>query len=425
MSREPIADLNLFAVSANLKETAINTEQTLDTTFAVPKTFVVNVTPKRATNKDKANNKETADTVYDLGSELAYELPFDEMAEAQHMAFLLNYHLGSRSTAAWGTGYKHTFTKSASKTLPGFTSGYRAANAIQKERFASQYVDTIKATFGRNDWFKVSGGIKGTGKKTDSLVEESITAAYNAASLTLAANGVQGGTAALRLDNVHQVRVQVPATLEWVEVAFSVVSAATPAIITITAPGGVGTSTTYKVLYVPTEAAWCTFPARVVEPPLRCANLDIKLGGKWNGTTFLGGRSIGTDLKSLDWTSSRKMVLEPRPVTGFSGAYANFAEAGGIEQKLTLDKEMRDFVVQNLLGKVEYFGVRAYLLGAEFETGKTYLVDLVWPRCAFVNQQKSVDGVVVAEKGDIEVLEDDTYGTIWAMVANKVAAYGA
>ncbi|GJQ23573.1 hypothetical protein BIY37_04795 [Candidatus Brocadia sapporoensis] len=422
MTRNYLANYDLLAVSANTKETALNTEQTLDTSLLIDKSNILQLDKRRESNSDELTGKEEADTVYDLGSLSAATLDFPK-AQAQHFAFGLTYGLGTRSTAGWGGGYKHTITPTSDITNPTFTAAMRLGSTILKRRFASNIIDTLTATFEKDAWAKLSLGIKGTGKYTDNVTTEKVTADYNATTFTLAANGVQGSTAALRLDNVHRIRVQVPATNEWKEVVYTVVSDATPAVITFTAPGGAATPTTYEIMYVPTEAAWCTFPARVVEPPLRTAGLVFKIGGKWDGSAFNGGRTLSAEVSSVEYNLNNQMLVEFR--IGGNDTYANYILRQGRLQTLKLNREARDFILQQHMIDNEYFGVQINAVGAEFESGKNYYANLVFPRCNVLKAPLSVNGKVLAEAGDIAVLEDDTYGSVWAQVANKVATYGA
>ncbi len=424
MTRNYFKDYNLLAISANNKETALNTAQTLDTGLMVPKDLVLNVKPRRnEDNRNQANGKEEPDTVYDFGYDPS-ELPVTfEKATPQHFAIGLAYSMGVSTPSAYGTGYKHAKSLTPAIDLPGMTVGGRAGLTIYKRRLISMFMNSFKATLQKNSWAKVDWGLKGTGKFDDTIVEESITAAFNATSLALAANAVQGSDAAGRLDSIHRIRVQVPATGEWQEVAFSAVSNATPAVITISAPGGAATSTTYKVLYVPTEPAWATFPALVQESPLRVTDLLISIGGKWNGTTILGGRTLGAEVNSLEYDLNNNVNVELMPSAAASGNYANFTARGDRTQTIKLDKQLRDFILQMAAQNIEYFAVRATLTGAEFETGKKYAVDLVWPRCSVIQDQVKIGGKILEEAGDLKVMQDDTYGSIVATVTNKVPGY--
>ncbi len=419
--RNYLADYNLLAVSANAKETALNTEQTLDTSLLVSKSNIISLAPRREDNRDELTGKEEPDTVYDLGALSEATLDF-EKAQAQHFGLGYAFALGSVvAGAAWGTGYKHVITPTADMFLPSFTAGQRFGQTIMKRLFASMHVDQLTATFTRDAWAKLSLAIKGTGKYTNNVYKESVTAAYNAESLTLAANAVQGSSAAARLDSVHGIRVLVPTTGEYKDVTFSAVSAATPAVITISAPGGVATETTYEILYVPSEAAWCTFPSRVTEPPLRVSDLVVTIGGKWNGTTFLEGHSMSDEIESIEHVINNSMAIEFR--VGGSGSYANYAIRQGRIQTLKLNRQFRDYLLQQKIDDNEYLGVRMVATGAEFETGKNYYVDVVFPRCNVLKAGISINNKVLAEAGDLIVLQDDTYGSARVEIANKVSGY--
>ncbi len=417
-----LADYNLFAVSANAKEASLNVEQTLDTSLLVAKNNIIQLNPRREDNRDELTGKEEPDTVYDLGAFSGGSLNFDK-AQAQHFAFLLAYGLGSITSAAWGTGRKHGILPTSNMALPSFTGGMRLGQTIVKRRFASLHVNKLTATFPKDSWAKISADIMGTGKFTTNMYKETVSGFYDDVSLTLAANAVQGADAATRLDNVHLVRVQVPATGEWQDVTVSAVSSATPAVLTIAAPGGTHTACSFEIIYVPTEPAWCTFPARVSEPPLRVSDLVVKIGGKWNGTTFLGGHTINAEIDSVEYSLDNQLTIEYRP--GGTGSYANFALRQGRIQTLKLNRQARDYIMQQHIIDNDYFGVYLKATGPEFEVGKNYYVSLVFPRCNVLKADFSVNGKVVAEAGDIIVMQDDTYGSVCAEVANKVTAYAA
>ena len=173
--RNNLAHHNLFAVSANNRETAINTEQTLDTTLLIGIDDILNNDPRRSTNAGRATGREEPDTIYDLGKLAQIPLNFD-MAQAQHFAFILAYGLGMVSTAAAGSGYEHTITPIAgdldgSRSNPSFTGGYRYAYNIFKRRAASLFIDSFEALFEADNWSKISGQAKGTGKTTVNFTE--------------------------------------------------------------------------------------------------------------------------------------------------------------------------------------------------------------------------------------------------------------
>ncbi len=419
--RNYLANYDQLAVSATLKETALNTEQTLDTSMLVAMATMLQVDPRRESNADELTGKEEPDTVYDLGGLTGGDMNFDK-AQAQHFGFGYAYALGSPADGvAWGTGYKHVITPADGLTLPSFTAAMRVGKTIFKRRFAGMHVDQLTATFAKDSWAKLALAVKGTGKSSSNITKETVNAAYNAASLTLAANGVQGTSAAERLDNVHNIRVQVPTTGEWVDVVFSAVSDATPAVITITPPGGAATLTDYQIIYSPTAAAWETFPSRVSEPPLRVTDLVVKLGGKWDGSALVGGHVMAEEIESIEHVLNNQMLIEFR--VGGTGVYANYAVRQGRMQTLRLNRQLRDFILQQRMGDNEYFVAYMKATGAEFETGKNYYVEVVFPRCNVLKAPISVNGKFLAEAGDLVVLQDDTYGSVKVTVANLVTQY--
>jgi hypothetical protein len=420
------ATQNLVAVSAALRESAINTEQTLSTSMLVEMTDVADVDPRRENNANELTGKEEPDTVYDLGRLSVMPMTFNK-AQPQHFAFLLAYGLGAIATAAAGTGYQHTITPIANdldayRSNPSFTAAMRYGLTVAKRRFASMFVDSLVATFAKDDWCKVSAQCKGTGKMASTIVEETLTAAENATQLTLAANAVAGGDAAARLDSVHRIRVELTAGV-WTEVTYSAVSAATPAVITISAPGGVATSRTYKVLYSPTEPAWPSFPARVVETPLRVSQLTLTLGGKWNGTAFVGGRAVRAELSSLAWNFANNLEIEFLP--GAGDAYASRAFRPSRSQSIALSREFRDYILQNYIEQNETFGLYVLAEGALYDGSNKYQVELIFPKLGVIKAPISVDGKKNAEAGDLIVLQDDTYGSVIAKVKNLVSGYAA
>ncbi|NTU41665.1 MAG: hypothetical protein HGA78_01155 [Nitrospirales bacterium] len=299
----------------------------------------------------------------------------------------------------------------------------RLGLTIAKTRHAGIFVNQYDAEFAKDAWAKLTLGVKGIGKYETNTYSETINAAYNAASLTLAANGVQGADATTRLANVQRIRVKVPTTNEWQEVSYSAVSGATPAVITITAPGGVGTLTDYELLYIPTEPAWCTFPVREEEPPLRTSDLTIVLGGKYNGTTVVGGRTLSEEIESITISGTNDMQVEFRP--GGTGSYANYARRNGRHQVIKLNRELRDYIIRRMRDSGEYCAVKVRAQGPEFETGKNYYVEGIFPRIGVAKDTISVNGRVLVQAGELEVLQDATYGSAIWKIANLTAAYCA
>jgi len=423
----PRANLNLLAVSAMTAESAINTERATDMSLLVGTDDYINLKPRRESNAGEANGKEEADTIYDNGATAEAEFNFEKLQPHQ-AAFLMAYALGNVATAAAGSGYLHTITPiagdhDATRSNPSFTAVQRLGDSIVKRRFASMFVDGVTLTFSRDDWVKCSGSLLGTGKHTDSVIEETVSELNNTTSLALAANGVQGSTAAERLQNVHVVRAAETGD-QYVFCNVTAVSDATPAVITIDSLGGDGLSSLdYKILYVPVEPAWCTFPARVIESPLRVSQACFHIGGNWNGTEFVGGKSLTSVFDTFEWEFKNNLDVAFTPCAG--GEYAGVADRTARTQGIKLSRQAREYLVQHYILNNETFGFHILCEGAVFDTPHKYTVELIFPRVGIIDAPFSTKNGKVYEGGDLQVLEDATYGSVIAKVKNLVATFAA
>ncbi len=346
--RNFLATHNLLAVSANRQEPAINTEQELDTTLLVDLNTVLNYQAVKSPTGMRSTGKEEADRLYDFGGKVAGTLSFSR-AQPQHFAFLLAYGLGEVTTAPLGaTGFRHTILPRSgevdvARSNPSFTAAMRLGRQVMKRRFASCFIDQVRVDFAKDGWAKINAAVKGTGKVGDNTRVEEISAPYNAAILSLGANGVAGDSDAERLSNVQAVQVLNPATQAWDEVGYSAVSANVPGGIILSPPGAAATPVTYRVYYVPGESGWTDFPARVEEPPLKVNQVEVNLGGRWDGSSLTGGSLLAAELRGVTWIVKNSLTPENTP--GAGTGYANRAFRNGREQTLKFDRDFRDFLL--------------------------------------------------------------------------------
>jgi hypothetical protein len=426
--RNFLATHNLLAVSARQQEMAMNTEQELDTTLLVDLNTVLNYQAQKNPNRDELTGKEEADRLHDFGGKVAGTLSFSR-AQPQHFAFLLGYGLGQVQTNRAGTsGYRHIIVPrsgevDAARSNPSFTAAMRFGRQVMKRRFASCFIDQIRMDFTRDGWAKIVGAVKGSGKVVDNTQVEEVAAADNAASLTLAVNGVAGETAAERLSNVQAVQMLNAAAQAWEEVPYQAVSETVPGVIDLAPAGGSGALTTYRVYYVPGESGWMNLPLRVEEPPLKVSQLEVTLGGRWDGTTFNGGYPLAAELRSVTWTMKNNLTVESAP--GAGGNYANRAFRAGREQSLKFDRDFRDFLLAQNLKDNDTLGIYLKAAGPEFEPGFRYQVELVFPRVAVLGTTVKVYQRRLGEEVEFAVLEDDAYGSAVAYVQNQVNGYSS
>lgn len=424
--RNFLATHNLLAVSAQLQETAINSEQELDTLLLADLNSVLNYRALKVPNREELTGKEEADRLHDLGGTVGGSLTFSR-AQPQHFAFLLAYGLGQVETTSLGnSGFLHVVRPRSgevdlARSNPSFTAALRFGRQVLKRRFASCFIDQVKAEFPKDGWAKISATVKGTGKVSDNTAVEDLTAAFNSASLTLAANGVAGEDASERLSNVQAIQALNPETQAWDEVAYSAVSGDTPAVITITPPGSTGTSTTFRVYYLPLESGWMTLPSRVEEPPLKVSQVEVNLGGRWDGSAILGGYQLSSELRRLTWTLENHLTPERTPGAGVS--YANRAFRTGREQRIEFDRDFRDFLLAQHLKDNNTLTIHLLAQGPEFEAGYNYQVELIFPQVGVLAAPVKVTQRRLAEAVEFTVLEDDTYGSVIVRVQNQVSGY--
>ena len=200
-------------------------------------------------------------------------------------------------------------------------------------------------------------------------------------------------------------------------------SEAVPGVISITPPGAGASLTTYRVYYLPTESGWTEFPARLEEPPLKVSQVEVTLGGRWDGSTFAGGSLLAAELRGVTWTV--KNYLTPENTPGAGAGYANRAFRYGREQSLTFDRDFRDFLVAQHLKDNDTLAVHLKAAGPEFEAGLNYLVEIVFPRVAVLSAPVKVNQRRLGEEVQFAVLEDDDFGSVIAYVQNQVSSYAA
>ncbi|MFZ5450271.1 MAG: hypothetical protein ACOZF2_00140 [Thermodesulfobacteriota bacterium] len=424
--RNFLATHNLLAVSAQLQETAINSEQELDTLLLADLNSILNYRALKAPNREELTGKEEADRLHDLGGTVGGSLSFSR-AQPQHFAFLLAYGLGQVETASLGSsGFLHLVRPRSgevdpARSNPSFTAAMRFGRQVIKRRFASCFIDQVRTEFPKDGWAKISATVKGTGKVSDNTAVEDISALFNTASLTLAANGVAGEDAAERLSNVQAIQALNPETQAWEEVSYSAVSGEAPAVITVTPPGSSETTTNFRVYYLPAESGWMTLPPRVEEPPLKVSQVQVNLGGRWDGSAILGGHLLSSELSRLTWTLENRLTPERTPGGGVS--YANRAFRTGREQRIEFDRDFRDFLLAQHLQDNDTLTIHLLAQGPEFETGYHYQVELIFPRVGVLAAPVRVAQRRLGETVEFTVLEDDTYGSVIVRVQNKVSGY--
>ncbi|HOY61623.1 MAG TPA: hypothetical protein PK745_00465 [bacterium] len=411
--------MSIVAVSAAAAEAAMNTAAKLDTRMLVDMANMPKPNALREDNSDEMTGYEEATEEINLGRRAGMSMRFSRM-QAQHAAFILAYGMGDVASSDNGSGtYLHLIKPTGDIMPPSFTMGARIGANIVGQRFRGNIVDSFKLTIERDKFAVLEAEILGSGALDTDYVDETLTASGTATTLTLA-NAVLDDDA----ENVQSVACEL-ASGTWTE---TTCTGASGTAITVTAIAGAsGTAKSWRVQYR-TEQAWSALPAAVTEERLKMTDLTISIGGKFSlsGTavTYSGGKSFGGGVTGFTWSYENASQMYGTPAG--TGAYANEAIRGKRKQTLTLNRQLRDYIVQHLRDEVEYFTVRATLASENtFVGAHKYTVDLIWPRVVVRSAELGDDDGKLTEAAEIAVKEDATYGSVVAIIKNAVEEYAS
>lgn len=423
--------LNLFAVSANNAETAINTFQTLDQSIVVGEGDFIQISPLRETNRGEATGFEEPTEFYDNGR--TYTMSFSpKYCTYNKLAFIQAFGMGAVTTVAAGTGYKHTITPiegylDLDRSNPTFTAAQRSGGGTQWLMCASGAVQSFTETYSPGEWVALSANLVFSGKYEKVVTEEIVQALDNVTELTLPTL-VPGATAQERLDAVQSIRVTYNG-IEDQYISPVAVSAADPAVITIASLGGGGVDTLdYKVTYRHPDPSWLPLPADISEPNIKVSQIVITIGGSWNGTEFQGGRTVCSDLGSMEvnYNNDGLDPVQTPCAADPDQQYAGIMKRSGVTQTITLSKELRDALMGELFDAEETIGVHVVAEGPVFDGDtENYRYERVWTKCALMDRQFGTENSRNQETISFEVLADATYGSTLGIIQNLVATYAA
>jgi hypothetical protein len=266
-----LATHNVVAISASAVEDKINQPLAPDLALLVAMDNIINPDHRTETNADDATGKEEPDTIYRRGGPATWNPTFNR-AQPQHLAFLAGYGLGTATTVAAGSGYRHTFKPivgdlDEERSDPSFTAVQRLGLSVVKELFASMFVDQFTLTATKDTFLKISGQCKATGFHQANVIVEEISGFADDVSLSPAANAVEGSTAAERLDSIHSIDFRQTGTNHWQPSKVTAVSDATPAVLTIKPVSASNDAGTWRVVYVPVETASLDTGTATSDPP--------------------------------------------------------------------------------------------------------------------------------------------------------------
>ena len=431
-----------IAVSAYLKETAMNVPQTLDVTFIMLMTSIINLTQRSEDNSDHSTGEEEATNLYLLGFRAEYTMEHTR-AMAQHFAFLLSYAMGNTvSSVVTDTNnevYDHVITlmtgfESCAKSNPSFTAG-QVLSEIRSERIYSNFVKKVTETYNMDDFVQISADISATGAHDTNVDKETITALDDVAQLTLSSgNTVSGATEEERIGNIDYIRVIDTVNGQYVYVDNTTITGCTgadPSVIDFTNPlsAPATASTTWEVLFLEDNAALDSLPAINDEYPLRTTNLSMIHGGKYVSGDVEGGHTVDGEIKNMTVTYENEN-LDVQSAPGGTSDAANRAVRHGRIHEITFNQDFINNLIQQGYTDGDIFAVKLVAQGTTpLEHGGSATVyptiTTIFPQVKISIADKAVDGKLLAENVTFKPLGDATNGARTTTVRNKIAAYAA
>jgi hypothetical protein len=421
MSKSILEHFNLLGVSKTAQAEE-GTAANIDLALQIGSGNLLQAENLSETNADELNGKEEADEIYLLGRRTKLPLNFNKLQPHQ-AAFGLAYALGECTAAnISGAAYKLTIKPMVDNFNPLFSSVQRFGQTINKRRALDLAIESLTLSVS-DGWAQMQLEIAGSGRVEDTTIAQKITAPDDSAQLVLSSI-VAGATDAEMLDNIHAVSA-VLATGETVAVAVTGMDGVSKDMIDITAPGATAGDIVFKVVYVPTEAAWATLPTRTKESPLKITDFLFRKGGKWDGNALVGGIPVGVEFKSFEYKiqNSQSFAAGPKADVaelGTTKLAANYHGRDGRVQTISLGRQMRDHSWQIEAMEGDTFCLHLVAEGSEIEPGVPYRLELVFPKVAVLNAPIEVDGKKLAEKGDLHVMDDGVNGSVIAVINTKL-----
>jgi len=522
---------NHLYLSAGKREAKTNQEAKPDTLFLVELGNLITYARRPLDLPIQAGGPSEPDKLMYAENQVGLPVEWPQM-QPQHLALLAAFGLGSITTTVNGgdgaaNGYRHVIKPledpgALDDILPCLTAVQRVGETLEHRLAAGMVVDSLdlSAQTGQ-DFLKLTGQLKGTGKTDSSLTMEEIAGTDGDTDVTLGL-AVAGDDAAGRLDSVQKVLFKLDSGGGWQEVHCSAVSDAAGAELTITAPTDGGAAAgTYRVYYLsqadqelatgsatsdpaydavsgecaladsagamtPGEMAgrWLVMTsgtangeffritdnaadgftlaadlyaagvrsldtykvvplawveavgslAKVAEPYLKLTDVEVVVGGAYDGSAISGGWRLGSGLNSLNWNWANNTE---QTIRGGDGDYCSGHDRSDYRtQTLKIDRRTRDAVSRAILAhgggdsggdadEPQYFAIQAAAWGPVMGGGYRYGIRITWPRLGIKTVELAAEKTRTNEAQEVAVLTDETHGSVVVEVFNKVAAYAA
>ena len=398
------------------------TPAALSKLFLFDENSQVQVTQTRETNQGEKTGHVEPTEVSVLSSDSAGTLT-QAKATPDAMAWAFAFAFGHRSTVEIDVGqsYRHTSALTQYPTNPSyFTLAHRRGGsggaAADFRRHYALGINTLSLTAAKDAFMTMALGVLGIGLSDDNIVTEHITANDDATTLTLA-NDPVGSSDPIKAQNVT-VWADMDDDGIYEREVFATAYDSGTNVLTITSLGGGGDPIDYRVTYqvVPTASghSWADLSALLTaeEFVLKAANIQIFLATAFSSlapitkglTGQVGLCEVLRFQYDLDWKGSTGKCWRIGSTPSDS---ATQVELGSMEQKLTLDRQARDYLFKQNFDENTALGFYFDAIGPNIPgTSTPFSVKMAIPRLKFLTKDfQATDGKWV-EAGSLVVLKD-------------------
>ncbi len=393
-------------------------------------------TPDRTDDGEEINCVEGATQTFEP-SHRAEGTFTQAMARPHTINHMMTFAMGGTptDTSVGATGFRHDGAWLVGNLVPTMTVVQREANRADYEQYVGCAVNTLQLSLADN-FVAMEASLMGTGLRNTQSQRIFVTALDNAVSLTLTDDdsndfGVAGSDGPERLLNVSAVRAKVDGTTEWVDANVTLVSGATPAILTIDTIGGAGASVVYEVFFfTSTGVAWATPASGNAASPLTLVNAQVNVMGSWDGTTWTDGFDLdATTGETVEFNLNNNLVARNIPNQSQTLHAQEIRRSDQREATITLTRRFADPIYKLLADQnTQDFSLRFVVQGAVMDAGDTerYGFEIVIPQARFTSSAE-----VTTEEGElahtlnIKAMNDTTYNLFdfngWDTVASYMA----
>lgn len=402
--------------------------QTLDIIIPFDEGSKIDISDGRETNQKEKTGK-AEPTRIDIGEREASGTFTKSKAQPNLLAWAFAMITGDHTEVnAGSSGYAHTSKMTYASQPSYFTVAHRKGDLADMRRHTGMVIDSLSLSMTKGANLSATLGIKGIGMVDNQKFSETVAGLDNDTTIAFT-NDIHGESpdnvtvwADTNADGVPNVPVTVTAVDNTLDQ------------LTIQSLGGAGAAVTYHLIYtVENDIAGYTWAdlsslSRVEEFNPRTKDIQLILGGTYDGSDIVGGQVAKCEIHSVNYQYNANTIIQKC----FRGGsvpvdHATGIDMGDISQTLTVDRSIVDFIMTYWHEQNLYPAMKIHALSpVEFESGHRYEMEILIPRVGFVDNKQNVIEGKWSSQSNLVVLKDDSsndYPSIIFKVKNQQAGY--